>query len=291
MKLEFVINEAARFEKPMLVWHGTSLKNIRSILKHGLLADKKDVSPWKQGEDRVPGTPFHSDSGGESYKGVYVAEKVAGAVDAAEDYPEIALVAIQMQRSGLAIDEDNVYSLIEGILKRIFRETREQEFLGLTNRPATTQEEIHKLFMIEFNNKFIITSDRNKQRDVVWKELQSYEPFLKELIDISYQRASNWEHFTDTQKREAQSRIRKVYDKITLKLGRLKDADINIMKTHRHAGNVGFSGSSKIIAVFSYNKQTNDPYTIFETDFGQQAERDLLAFSKMRKEAVLKRGY
>jgi len=86
MKLEFVINEAARFEKPMLVWHGTSLKNIRSILKHGLLADKKDVSPWKQGEDRVPGTPFHSDSGGESYKGVYVSEKVAGAVDAAEDF-------------------------------------------------------------------------------------------------------------------------------------------------------------------------------------------------------------
>lgn len=283
MKIEFLLDEGSRFEKQTLMWHGTKVENIRSILKHGLLANKKDVSPWKTHGLNVPSKPFGYDDAGESYTGVYLTEDVQYALNSSHGWPDVILIAVMTRKSGLAIDEDNVYMKIENILHNIFNYVYENKFLSLSSKDVD-ENEIHSLILSEFNRQFRISDRIEKTKQDALKELQSYEPLLKELTNISHGGAKEFANMSPEQKAEVRLKVRRIYDKITLKLGRIKDDHINEIKAYRHLGDIKFSGASKIISIYIYDKKTDDVTIIFETDLSMaQANNDIIKLSERRK--------
>lgn len=235
MKIRLYLNEA-KYEKPIIVFHGTDAKNIPGILKHGMLASKKDTGPWADEFKKIP----HRADGHTmaSFDGIYFAEDLKYAVTSAES-SDFAIIVAQINRSSFAVDEDNVRSRI---LIDLNRAIQREHFHGTDENETLNQ-------ILENFSIFFSIEDR--------RELNSYIPILKKLIELYRYRFINWKKIPDQELIQLETQSRKLFEVITFKLGKKKNAEFNHLKTHRYPGNIGFRGRNRIIGILHVNREKN----------------------------------
>jgi RNA:NAD 2'-phosphotransferase (TPT1/KptA family) len=103
----------AKFSKPIIAYHATKVENVQSILKHGLIPNKKDDG-W--------GSEDHNMDVGISLKalsGIYFTDSAEAVIDIASEigYKDGAIVICKIQRKMAAMDEDDLDKILESLYR------------------------------------------------------------------------------------------------------------------------------------------------------------------------------
>lgn len=120
-RIQYLLERAARI-KPIIMYHGTSSKNLRSILKQGLIPDPKS-RVWQDDPDAAQS---YITVTRKSLSGSYLSDNIGTATSAAltaaqkSKGEQLVVVASLQPRSGFADEDDIVYEARNAMKKAMF---------------------------------------------------------------------------------------------------------------------------------------------------------------------------
>lgn len=270
----------AKTAAPRSIWyHGSSIKNLRSILAQGLIPEPKNKN-WADD----PGATITSPSR-ESYGGIYVTHNLLTAIGAPRDHYEEGreiIVCMELQPNTFFLDEDRV----TGFLDRVFPHGNDNTWIAATTwlyltkpgneselerlRDAYVDRIIEQLnYAFKQRGQSIHPSLEKRLRTVIG---DCFVPALGRKAAHAIQHESDYEYkkfythvFGDATwnsvppkpgpfwtVQEGESRFREAADKVTRSLRALavpSDNETSIMMTARVNMPIGYKGRNRILAV------------------------------------------
>jgi len=232
--------EKAKFAKQKTVaYHGTSLKNLHSILKNGLLMNHGDDG---LGRGDYSDLAFTLDP----HEGVYVTDKFVKAKNFAKnvDSSQPLVVVLEVQKKSINLDEDEILSIL-GI--------NENEILSIANK---VQDKLHTLDEDKLESyihqtvdnlyNFAISSTKNR----LLKHYDVNPTTVKKIVEVSSQIIYSLLEeliYANIELREAV--IRREQEQLLKLFKHVVRGDSDKMDTFQIPANVGFRGANKIIGL------------------------------------------
>lgn len=227
--------EKAKFAKEkMVAYHGTDIRNLHSILKNGLLKN--------HGETGL-GRGEHSDLGFslDPHEGVYATAMYPKAVNFAKNVAgeENSLVVIlQVQRKGINLDEDEIFSMLKLIENMILGRIEDIRYIDdeyeLDEKANEIIDDIHHEAMKNLPEQ--LRKYNVKEETIEYLIRNANEPvryMIREIVD------SNLEY------READ--IRSEQEKLLKLFKHAVRSDMDSLNIFQIPAHVGFRGANKIV--------------------------------------------
>lgn len=244
MKIGIVLEKAKFSKEKVIAYHATSKKNLRSIIKNGLIMNYRGGG---LGDDEM-NTDFGF--GYEPHEGVYFTTNFGKAKNFARwiDSSEPAIIIAEVQPKSSYLDEDDLFQILDKIDSKIYGEVL--HILDKYNHDDSDEmfEEIDQ--MVE-----TITKETTKTLSKNLKEFYNLNPVTVENIikRSTLHIKSLASKLVDgritgsTDIRDEQDGLRKIFKNIVRKyVGTESD---KISKTFSIPSNVGFRGSNKIVGI------------------------------------------
>jgi hypothetical protein len=270
-----MLDVAAKFTKPIIAYHGTDIKNLRSILKKGLLPDQP--GPWSKYS--AEGLSYNVRSM-QSLGGVYFSKSLFTAKKTANHDSSLILVIAQIQAKDALPDEDNInipaLHDTEMMLQMIYHRCKLPQRMQ-SQTDATPVAELRNNFIAKYDKNFVKRKDLPALRAIAMEVLlcewerriahlasqDSFNTIPYRMLDY-YNRVTNRNvNLKDLPKvlsplpvAKAEARLRSALRKFLVKV---KSQHVNTnfdMYNFRMMKPVGFSGASKILAILEINHAT-----------------------------------
>lgn len=248
--------------KPIIVYHGTSINNLPSILSQGLIPNPKERK-WAFDSDASFGMPSR-----QSLEGIYITTNLMTAISSAPIKEKLIVIA-QVQPRALFADEDTVTGAVSGIpaSDNAFFQERGIAQLYLALKTNTNQEYLNdvKQRYIEIGMRKLVSMlnfdihSNLKQRlgeilnSLFYVALNRSAAYIDEDtvrdMKMYYNKLGNFEI---PDKLQAENEYSKWMDKLTRTLKSAahpdKRAD-NFQINGRLLAPIGYSGKNKILAI------------------------------------------
>jgi hypothetical protein len=206
-------------QQPILAYHATSVKYLRSIIKHGLVPNFSD-SGYGSNETNEIGVSL------KALPGVYFTPSGndADLIGKSMNYDYIIVVASVIPNS-LTLDEDRIHDLIDfyNIRKRLYKHEPAKEIID------DIMDEVS--IKLKNNNLFYAIDD----------DLRRYLGLYCEIY--------NYAEYTDSEMANKHNEYKQLEFKITKQLKTLAKKS----KTFKIDGKVGFSGRNRIVGLYYPN--------------------------------------
>ena len=268
-----------KFASKVVMYHGTSLKNLQSIMSQGLIpSPKKRV--WQEDPDASSRTMSRK-----SFEGIYLSDHFMTAkvsATRASSTTNGLIVVVQVENKTLVLDEDNIvymfqsrlmhlnegFIMNEWLMQQTYIEYRLGKIEGKFDKAAddflaqctVAVDEPKRGHVKEATKPLVIDVIKAmlvRQISYFMKELSAYDlsRFKRELEQVGLR----MEDIPSIEVSEAQTRW--LMDKATRKFGflnQIKREDYS-QKTARSLTPIGFNGANRILCVMSFEVSRTDP--------------------------------
>ena len=253
MQIRTILEKAKFAKQKTIVFHGTSKKNLASIIKNGLIINHNDTGLGSgEYDERGFGYSF------EPHEGIYFSTKWIHAVNNAKnvDHENPIVIIAQIQMKGSYLDEDDIFEVIgiddQKILRKVDAAADEYGYDSdemFYELDAIADEEYkHAMKTLEANltNKYEVNPTSVKHI------LNQADLHVKKFIDNLITGATD---HSGADIRNEQDALRKIFKNIP------RQHDIQFAGKGNNTNfalphNVGFTGANKIIGIYDIKADT-----------------------------------
>lgn len=282
-------------QKPIYMYHGTSINNLPSILSQGLIIDSKQ-KVWQTDADASFNRPSRASVGGIYFTKNLVTAISSGGNATKNNKKEIIVIIAEIKPGSIFADEDTVPSAIS-IVKMPEATVNESISCYLW---AYLNTDPNNLDLITAKNLYIDNCIKSINQQLEYNEFSKLHPKLQErLIEIfnegfstalerqvshvdSYWYKSAIERvlgrdaeIEQPNKNESEQKYSKYINKVTKVLRLFAISEISRgygLKSSRIEQNIGYSGGNKIVGIVKINRQNDALELIYEPPDGMPTE-------------------
>lgn len=233
----------AKFSKPIYAYHASKRSNLNSIIKNGLIQNKK-LGGYGSGGTTRWGTPLTPLTGIYFCNNIPDADTIAFEIN--ETDPAVIIIC-QIQLETAYMDEDSLIDFYDTYNDKIY-DLVKTSFFGRTKQlhdisNNIIEQQIESIIskMMSYTSLKNINFNQNKE---------VYKNSLRDYIYSIIEYLKNKNEITLLN-------FRKMEEKLTIRLKNLLKAsnksNDNILKTFRVVQPIGFNGANKIVGIYDYS--------------------------------------
>lgn len=248
----------AKFSKPIIAYHATRIENVQSILKHGLIPNKKGDGWGSEDYNMDVGISL------KALSGIYFTDSAESAIDIASElaYKDAAIVICKIQRKMAAMDEDDLDKILESLYKDLRK-------IAIKINKSETINNFELMSEIEKYVNSVKEKVIKLAGDTESQQIEKIKNISERYIHKVFDNFVNWTYHEDMELANSlESTIRNYREQLTNLLFKSPDTRERFNK-FRINSPITFSGANKIIGIVQFKLDIrNAEISSFECKYG-----------------------